>query len=81
MFKYSINDLPGAFKGYFTNFSDTHDYPTRHANDFNLTKNKKAFSDYAIRTRGPIPWNSLCKSLSDSKSVKHFQKQLTQNLS
>ena len=49
-------------------------YPTRHVNDFNLTKNKKAFSDHAIRTRGLVLWNSLSKSLRDSKSVKHFRK-------
>ena len=80
MFKFSINDLPVAFKGYFTKRSDTHDYPTRHVNDFNLTNNKKAFSDRAIRTRGPVLWNSLSKSMRDSKSVKHFRKQLKQKL-
>ena len=80
MFKYSINDLPVAFKDYFTKRSDTHDYPTRHVNDFNLAKNKKAFSDHAIRTRGPILWNSLSKSMRNSKSVNHFRKQLKQKL-
>ena len=79
--EYSINDLPGAFKDYFTKRSDTHDYSPGHVNDFNLTKNKKAFSDHAIRTRGPVPWILLSKSLKDSKSVKHFRKQLKQNLS
>ena len=44
MFKYFINDLPGAFKDYFTKRSDTHDYPARHVDDFNLTKNKKLFA-------------------------------------
>ena len=48
MFKSSFTDLPVAFKDFFTKRSDTHDYPTRHVNDFNLTNNKKAFSDHAI---------------------------------
>ena len=79
MLKSSINDLSVAFKDYFTKRFDTHDYPTRHVNDFTLIKfNKKAFSDHTIQTRSPVLWNSLSKSMRDSKSVKHFQKQLKQ---
>ena len=35
--------------------------------------NKKSFSDHTIRTRGPILWNFLPKSIKECKSVKHFQ--------
>ena len=54
MYRFSIGDLPVAFKNYFSKRSDIHEYPTRHVNDLNLTNNKKSFSDHTIRTRGPI---------------------------
>ena len=63
MYKYSIIDLPVAFKEYFMKRSDIHDYPTRHVNNLNLTNNRKSFSDHAIRTNGPILWNSLSKTI------------------
>ena len=80
MYKYSINDLPVAFKEYFMKRSDIHDYPTRHVNNLNLTNNRTSFSDHAIRTNGPILWNSLSKTIRESKSVKHFRNQFKQNL-
>ena len=80
MYKYSINDLSVAFKEYFMKRSDIHDYPTRHVNNLNLTNNRKSFSDHAIRTNGPILWNSLSKTIRESKSVKHFRNQFKQNL-
>ena len=73
MYRFSIGDLPVAFKNYFSKRSDIHEYPTRHVNDLNLTNNKKSFSDHTIRTRGPILWNSLPKSIKECKSVKHFR--------
>ena len=54
MYRFSISDVPVAFKEYFTKRSEIYDYPTTHANDLNLTNNKKSFSDHAIRTSGPI---------------------------
>ena len=74
IYKYSINDLPVAFKEYFKR-SDIHDYPTRHVNNLNLTNNRKSFSDHAIRTNGPILWNSLSKTIRESNSVKHIRNQ------
>jgi len=74
MYKYSINNLPNAFNNFFSKRSDIHDYKTIHGNDFNLTKNKKAFSDRGIRTHGPLLWNSLTSTIKTSKSVKHFRK-------
>ncbi len=80
MYKYSINELPVAFKNYFTKRSDIHNYPTRHVNDLNITNNKKSFPDHGIRSSGPILWNSLPKSLKDSKSVKHFRNTFKRSL-
>ena len=83
MYKYSINDLPVAFKEYFMKRSDIHDYPTRHVNNLNLTNNKKSFSDHAFRTNGPILRISLStcsKAIRKSKSVKHYRNQSKQNL-
>ena len=35
--RFSIDDLPVAFKNYFSKCSDIHDYPTRHGSDLNPT--------------------------------------------
>ena len=51
-----------------------------HVHDLNLTYNKKSFSDHAIRTSGPILWNSLPKTLKDSKTIGHFRSNLKQKL-
>jgi hypothetical protein len=73
MFKFNNNELPNVFTQYFKKRSDIHNYPTRHANDLNLANNKKCFSDKAVRTSGPILWNSLSNPLKMSNSSKHFR--------
>ena len=73
MYRFSIGDLPVAFKNYFSKRSDIHEYPSRHVNDLNLTNDEKLFSDHTIPTHGPIVWNSLPKSIKECKSVKHFR--------
>ncbi len=80
MFKYSTNGLPNVFNNYFVKRSDIHNYPTRRANDLNLTKNKKCFSDNAVRTSGPILWNSINKSLKMANSLKHFREMYKREL-
>ena len=70
MYRFSIDDLPVAFKNCFSKRSDIHEYPTRHVNDLNLANSEKLFSDQTIRTRGPILWNSLPKSIKECKSAK-----------
>ena len=80
MYKYSINDLPNSFKDFFKKRSDIHGYHTRHANDYEHTKNTKYFSDRAIRHTGPILWESIPKTIRDSKSVKNFRKQFKHTL-
>ena len=78
MYRFSIDDLPVAFKNYFSK-PDIHEYPTRHVNDLNLTNNNKSFSDHTFHTHGPILWNSLPKSIKECKSVKHFRTLLKPN--
>ena len=81
MFKYRRNELPNVFRQYFTKRSDIHNYPTRHADDLNIAKNKKKwFSVKAVRTSGPILWNSLTKSLKLANSSKHFRQMFKENL-
>ena len=80
MYRFFICDLPVAFNDYFRKRTDIHNYPTRHANDFQLTNNKKSFSDQGIRTMGPILWNSLPKTIKETNSVKHFRLKLKMHL-
>ena len=74
MYKYVNNELPNIFNGFFTLRCNIHDYQTRNANNFNLTRNSKSFTDHAIRTAGPILWNSLINNIKSANSVKHFRK-------
>ena len=46
MYRFSISDLPVAFKEYLKRRSEIHEYPTRHVNDLNLTNNKKFFGSF-----------------------------------
>ena len=76
MHKHSTNGLPNVFNNYFVQHSDMHNYPTRRANDMNITKNKiKSFSDNAVQTSRPIPSNS-CKSLKVASSLKAFPRNI-----
>jgi hypothetical protein len=75
MYKYSKEQLPSIFTCFFTKRSDIHDYQTRSINNLNLTRNKKVFSDNAVRTTGPILWNTLDNVIKNSKTAKHFRKE------
>lgn len=80
MYRYSANHLPISFNNYFVKRSEVHNYATRHCDNYNLTKNKKAFSDHSVRTRGPHLWNSLPSSLKKANSVNHFRNKFKQSL-
>ena len=80
MCKYFIGLSPKIFDGLFTKRSDIHDYRTRRSNDFNHTRDKKVFTDQAIRTVGPILWNSLTEHLKNVTSVNHFRKRFKTTL-
>ena len=70
------NQLPPIFSTYFTKHVQTHNYPTRNAQDYSINKTKKMFSDCAIRNCGPTFWNSLDNTLKHCKTAKHFRNQL-----
>ena len=52
-----------SFNTFFTKLSDIHNYDTRNESNYNPTRNRKVFADKAIRTTGPILWNSIDKSI------------------
>ena len=76
MYRHLSNQLPPIFSTYFTKHVQTHNYPTRNAQDYSINKTKKMFSDCAIRNCGPTFWNSLDKTLKHCKATKHFINQL-----
>ena len=49
MYRHHSNQLPPIFSTYFTKHVQTHNYPTRNAQDYSINKTKKMFSDCAIR--------------------------------
>ena len=59
---------------FFTKLSDIHNYDTRNKSNYNPTRNRKVFGDKAIRTTGPILWNSIDKNIKNVISTKHFRK-------
>ena len=76
MYKHHTNQLPPIFSTYFTKHVQTHNYPTRNAQDYSINITKKMFSDRAIRNCGPYFWNSLYKTLKQCKTTKHFRNEL-----
>ena len=76
MYKYYTDSLPKSFDDFFVKRSDFHNYHTRNSNDYQHTRNKKVFTDHAIRTAGPILWNSLNDTFKNMYSVRHFQKKI-----
>ena len=76
MYKHYTNQLPPIFSTYFTKHVQTHNYPTRNAQDYSINIIKKMFSDRAIRNCGPSFWNSLDKTLKHCKTTKHFRNEL-----
>ena len=76
MYKHHTNQLPPIFSTYFTKHVQTHNYPTRNAQDYSINMTKKMFSDRAIRNCGPSFWNSLDKTLKHCKTTKHFRNEL-----
>ena len=80
MYKFNINDLPVSFKDYFKKRSDTHCYQTRQIDDLSHTFNKKSFSDHCVRASGPTLWNSLPKSIKESRTTKQFRNHLKQKM-
>ena len=63
-------------QSYFTKHVQIHNYPTRNAQDYSISKTKKMFSDCAIRNCGPTFWNSWDKTVKHCKTIKHFRNQL-----
>ena len=72
----SVTILPPSFSTYFTKHVQTHNYPTRNAQDYSINMKKKMFSDRAIRNCGPSFWNYLDKTLKHCKTTKHFRNEL-----
>ena len=76
MYRHHSSQLPPIFSTYFTKHVQTHNYPTRNAQDYSINKIKKTSSDCAIRNCGSSFWNSLDKTVKHCKTTKHFRNQL-----
>ena len=80
MYKYSTDDLPTIFNGYFSNRSQIYNRDTRNKANYNLRKNRTNFASKGVKTAGPGFWNSLPKEIKLSLNVKAFRKQLKDNI-
>ena len=80
MYKHQTKRLPIVFSEYFTKNNQIHNYQTRNASDYSINKTKKRFSDRAVRTTGPVLWNTLDANLKQCKTIKHFRNTYKSNL-
>ena len=71
--------LPKPFDDFFTERSDINNYHTKNNGDYNQTKNRKLFTDQAVRTTGPILWNVLNDHIKNVISIKQFRIKRTSN--
>ena len=78
MYRHFTNQLPNGFRDSFSKQAECHKYPTRNANDYTLTRNKKAFSDQTVRKSGLMEF--IKPNLKMSKTVKHFLNQIKNQL-
>ena len=73
MYRHHSNQLPPIFSTYFTKHVQTHNYPTRNAQDYSINERKKMFSDCAVRNCGPsifgILWTN-CKTMQNNQTLK-----------
>lgn len=80
MYKHFNEQLPVAFNDYFKKQTLHHDYHTRNSQDYIIPRMKTNFAYKQVRTSGAIIWNSIGKSTKYSKNIKHFRKQVKNNL-
>ena len=73
MYKDYNDLLLKIFKDFFTQRSDVNNNYTRNSENCNHRKNKKVFTDHAVRTTGPILWDSINDLAKNANSLKHFR--------
>ncbi len=76
MYQYKNNVLPKCFEHYFINQNEVHNHHTRNCNNHfvgNFRTNVKCFS---LQIAGPVFWNSLDRSIKDSRSLDIFRNRL-----
>ena len=69
MHRHHPNQLPPFFSTYFTKHVQTRNYPTRNAEDYNINKTKKMFSDCAIRNFLEF-FGKNCKTLQNNQTLQ-----------
>ena len=73
MYRFTNDNLPNSFKGFFTKNKDLHNYNTRNADKY-ITSNYNLNSiRNSIKYAGPILWNSLQNSLVNYKTINIFK--------
>ena len=54
MYKYSTDDLPAIFNGYFSKRSQIRHRDTRNMTNYNLRKNRTNLASKGVKTSGPV---------------------------
>jgi len=85
-YKFTNNILPVYFNSVFTRNSDNHSFPTRNANDFQITNIRNSFAKNNIRYRIPVAYNNcpniniIIKEKIQTHSITGFSCYLKNNL-
>ncbi len=80
MYRHDINDLPVAFKDYFTKLSEINNYKTRHINGLQINIIRNPFQIKVLEQIVPFFGILYQKTLKESTSVKHFRTQFKRHL-
>ena len=73
MYKFKNNMLPCNFDNYFVTSSAIHNYGTRSSDLYRPFNFSTDLAKNTIRGQGPILWNGIDSSISESKSIKIFK--------
>ena len=76
VFKYYQCQLPCMFDKFFQISSTVHLYNTRNSSNLRLSYVRNKKYTFNIAVQGPLCWNSLSKSLKDTKNICTFKNKL-----
>ena len=77
---YLPNLLPKPFKDFFKTNSQVHDYNTRQSDDLHPTFSRITHSQFSIKDRGSLIWNSHILIAKSSSSISNFKNRLKASL-
>ena len=77
---YLSNMLPTPFKEYFKTNSQVHNYNTRQSDNLHPSFSRTTHSQFSIKNRGSLLWNTHILTANSSSSLSNFKHRLKASL-